>query len=251
MTVNKAQTKWFMEGVIGLLNSAKRKLRSILARRLQVPEIPVALARLKKQGFEPRLIFDVGAYRGDFARECLANWPTSKIACFEPQAHMQTELEGLPTDRVSIFRTLLGSSEKQGVHLHCAETASSVLSEHYNKHPIVSVAQTSIDIIIEKFYDGVAPDFIKADVQGYELEVLRGATKTLKNVSLLLLEINLIEIHQNVPLLHTVVEFLSERGFVAFDVCGLGRRPRDNALWQMDMLFVPIGSSLRSDKHWD
>jgi len=33
-------------------------------------------------------------------------------------------------------------------------------------------------------------------------------------------------------------------------VCGLTRRPLDQALWQTDMLFVPQQSALRADKRW-
>ena len=44
--------------------------------------------------------------------------------------------------------------------------------------------------------------------------------------------------------------WLAERGWVAFDICGLTRRPLDDALWQADMLFAPGTSELRRDKKW-
>jgi FkbM family methyltransferase len=233
------------------LNILREKLRHYLARRLRVPEIPVALERLRKQGFVPDLVFDVGAYRGDFAREILIVWPTAEIACFEPQEHVQPELRRLSGNRVSIFQTLLGSAEKQNVTLYCSETASSVLTEHFNKHPGVSAPQTTIAKIVDAHYNGRSPDLLKVDVQGYELEVLMGGESIINNVKVILLEVNLIDLHENVPLLHTIVDWMRKRDFVTFDVCGMGRRPLDDALWQIDMIFVPMNSELRRDKHWN
>jgi hypothetical protein len=45
----------------------KSSVRKALARRLHLPEIPVALERLSDLNFKPETIYDVGAYRGDFA----------------------------------------------------------------------------------------------------------------------------------------------------------------------------------------
>jgi len=65
-----------------------------------------------------------------------------------------------------------------------------------------------------------------------------------------LAEINLLDIHQNVPLLAEVVTWLSDREWITYDICGLTRRPLDQALWQADLIFVPRNSPLRADKRW-
>lgn len=49
----------------------KQKIRAYLTRKLGVPEIPLAIERLANLNFNPTQIFDVGAYRGDFADLCL------------------------------------------------------------------------------------------------------------------------------------------------------------------------------------
>ena len=40
------------------------------------------------------------------------------------------------------------------------------------------------------------PDLLKIDVQGYELEVLKGAQFSLPRIKAILIELNLIDIHQ-------------------------------------------------------
>jgi hypothetical protein len=47
--------------------SIKQKIRKYLAKKLGVPEIPLAIERLATLNFNPTQIFDVGAYQGDFA----------------------------------------------------------------------------------------------------------------------------------------------------------------------------------------
>ena len=41
-------------------------LRSYLSHRLRIPKIPGSLKSLSQLGFQPNLVFDVGAYEGEF-----------------------------------------------------------------------------------------------------------------------------------------------------------------------------------------
>src|SRR2546429_519769 len=88
----------------------RKSLRDRLARRLGVPEISRGLDLLKAVGFEPRLIFDVGAYRGDFTLACLERWPKAMIACFDVQPTALQHLKAMAArrPRVSVYPTLLG-----------------------------------------------------------------------------------------------------------------------------------------------
>jgi hypothetical protein len=108
----------------------------------------------------------------------------------------------------------------------------------------------TVDDVVEKECGGRPPELLKIDVQGYELWVLKGAAESLQGIKVVLLEINVLDIYTGVPLFHEVVSWLRERGWVAYDICGLIRRPLDQALWQADMIFVPLESPLRSDKRW-
>ena len=130
------------------------------------------------------------------------------------------------------------------------ETASSVLEEHIPQmNPARSYRMRTIDELVAN--NAVAPpDLLKLDVQGYEIEILKGAMSTLPLVSVVLAEVNLIDIHKGAPLFNEFILFMHGNGFVSYDICGFTRRPLDQALWQADFIFVPVKSSLRSDKRW-
>lgn len=231
----------------------RAKLRNYLARKLRVPEIPFALERLYAVGFQPKTIFDVGAYQGDFSQSCLSIWSNAKVACFEALEHKVLQLQQLASlnSAIQVFPGLLGAEAHEQVPLHQSETASSVMVEQSNQNfPVTFHTMRTVDSIVQEHFGGHSPDLLKLDVQGYELEVLKGAERSLPNMQVLLAEVNLLDIHQNVPLLADMIAWLDARDWVTYDICGLTRRPLDQTLWQADFIFVPRNSKLRSDKRW-
>ena len=235
-----------------MLSNIKRAIRHRLARRLGVPEIPLALERLRANHYAPEIIFDVGAYSGEFAKLCRSVWPSAKLICFEVLPHRVEELRNwcLQDGKALVVESLLGAETKSAVRFHEMQTASSVLEEHIPQSaPVRCYPMQTIDEVVKS--KGIAaPNFLKLDVQGYELEVLKGAQSTLPQVSAVLAEVNLIDIHKDAPLLDDLVLFMRDEGFVAYDICGLARRPLDQALWQADFIFVPRAGILHSDKRW-
>jgi FkbM family methyltransferase len=233
-------------------SKAKRIVRHYVARRLGTPEIPVAMERLRRNGFIPEHIFDVGAHAGEFARSCRRVWPAAKLTCFEVLPHRVSELRSWcgQNGNAMVIDCLLGADTKDAVALHEMETASSVLEEHFPPQGKTTYyPMQTVDNVVKSF-GAKPPNFLKLDVQGYELEVLRGAQISLPQISALLVETNLIDIHKGAPLLDELITFMNENNFVAYDICGLTRRPLDQALWQADFIFVPRDSHLRSDKRW-
>jgi hypothetical protein len=94
-------------------------------------------------------------------------------------------------------------------------------------------------------------DFLKLDVQGYELEVLKGFDRYLSETDVILSEVSLLDIHKGVPLIKDVLDFMHGCGFVVYDICSVStRRPLDHALWQTDLMFVKEDSAFRKDKRY-
>jgi FkbM family methyltransferase len=229
------------------------KIKSMLKKRLGVPSIAQGMERLSAVGFRPELIFDVGAYHGDFAKMCHKLWPEAKIVCFEPQESKIPILQNCASEipSLQVFQILLGAQVLNSVAFNEAETASSVLIEHIPQNfPVKHYDMTTIDNVVEKHFGGQSPAFLKLDTQGYELEILKGAQKSLAGIEIILVEVNLLDIHQNVPLLAEITQWLHEKGWAAYDICDLTRRPLDHALWQADFIFVPYTSIFRADKRW-
>ena len=56
-------------------------------------------------------------------------------------------------------------------------------------------------------------NFINIDVQGYELEVFKGATNTLKHIDYIMSEVNTDEVYEGCVLIDELDEFLVTFGF--------------------------------------
>ena len=234
-----------------MMASLLSPLKGHLKRRLGVPEVSSAMERLSAQGFTPQRVFDVGAHVGDYARICRDVWPHVTIVGFEPRQQAAAVFRSQMDENMTLYEALLGPKVRESVVLHEADTASSVLDEQVGQgHPGVLHPMLTVDTVVASDFSGRGPDLLKLDVQGYELEVLKGAEDTLGSVEVILAEVNLLDIHIGVPLLAELSSWLVERGFVAFDICGLTRRPLDDVLWQADMLFVCEDSFLMRDKRW-
>jgi FkbM family methyltransferase len=57
------------------------------------------------------------------------------------------------------------------------------------------------------------PDLIKMDVQGAELDVLKGAEKALKHCKDLILELQIVEYNKGAPLKDEVINYVEQLGF--------------------------------------
>jgi hypothetical protein len=88
--------------------------------------------------------------------------------------------------------------------------------------------------------------FLKLDVQGAEIEILRGSRDTLAKVEVIQLEVALLPYNDGAPLAADVLSFMNERNFKLYDIAGFVRvNGRD--LVQMDMIFARADSTLRPD----
>lgn len=130
------------------------------------------------------------------------------------------------------------------------ETASHVVINEASGIKYKKIQTQSLDTLLAQ-KKMPFPDFLKLDVQGHEMEVLKGAEKSLAFCSLCLLEITLINIGADTPLLCDMITFMDKRGFQAYDIPQFIRRPYDKTLYQLDVLFVKKTASWISDKRWN
>src|SRR5579864_9149770 len=101
-------------------------------RRLGVPSVERALTALAGRGFRPQVVFDVGAYHGEFATFCRTLFqPPPKVVCFEPLAAALARLRAIEAHGdITLIPGLVGAADRDRVEFHEMETASSVLPEH-------------------------------------------------------------------------------------------------------------------------
>jgi FkbM family methyltransferase len=228
----------------------KSRLKSLL----HIPDMELALQRLARIGFRPAATIDVGANVGAWSQMCRRVFPDTRILAVEPQDPLQAALRetARKLGNVTIAQTLLGARAAAAVPFYVYEFSgmSSVLRDA--EAPVVgttSVDMVTLDELVAKTQFPPA-QLMKLDVQGYELEVLRGGARTLAAVEVVLTEVSLLPLYEGAPILHEVVAFMADAGFRVYDFCSERRRPLDDALFQTDLLFVRSSSPMAGAKPW-
>lgn len=210
------------------------------------PSVNATLRYLKEWGFRPQTIVDVGAFHGDWTRFIKELYPDAAVLMIEPQDRWRLQLQDVCSyyKDVSMQSALLGADDGADVEFVEMATGSSVFEE---QSPVsrtrVAKQTTTLDTVLQAMPGWERISLLKLDVQGYELEVLKGASASLQACELVLVECSLIAVNRGCPLVGDVFGFMTARGFRLLDVCSLIRR-KDNAVWQADLLFVSNTSAL-------
>jgi len=176
------------------------------------------------------VVLDVGASDGSWARELRADGYQGRIVSFEPLAESFTALER--TADWEVHRLALGDrSGRTRLHVAANRQSSSLLpmaDRHVRAAPESAVVGAN-EVEVARLDDlgAVRPGeraYLKLDVQGAELDVLRGSAQTLGAVRVVEAELSAVELYAGQALLGEVTEHLRVAGF---DLIGLEPSFRD------------------------
>jgi FkbM family methyltransferase len=211
------------------------------------PHLKHGLAAIAERGLVAKTIVDVGAYQGEWSRLAKQIWPTSRMFMIEPNVTNKPQLTGVAEELgATLHWELLGAEEGMPVQFYVMGSGSSVMNEQSGVPRTVEARHLRrLDSLLGAIEP---PGFLKIDAQGYELQILKGTSKILSAFEAVLLEVAIIGINEGAPLLHEVLAFMKALGFVAYDIVEIHRRPLDQALNQVDIVFIREQSSLIADE---
>jgi FkbM family methyltransferase len=206
-----------------------------------------ALEQLERVGLKPATVIDVGvAYQ---TPELYQAFPEADILLVEPLAEFEPFLQKICGTYKAQY-VLAAAGEQAGtavLNVHPDKVGSSLLKEVEGASvdglprevPVVTIDQVCADRNLK------GPYVVKVDVQGAELQVLAGASETLRETEAVLLEVTLFGTMLGGPQLYDVVCRMKQLGFVLYDIYGMSYRPLDGALCQIDAVFVREHGVLR------
>jgi FkbM family methyltransferase len=199
-----------------------------------------SLRKMAAHGWIPQQIIDVGAWKGTWTVECMGLFPEARYLLIDPLPTNRDALVKLGTrcPNVLVWHGAAGSESGQ-VGIHCHEDQSSALAanvEEWRGTQTIMAPMRTLDSFLETG-EIKPPQLLKADVQGFELEVLRGATAVLQSLDAALIEVSFQELYAGQPFAHHIVTHMADAGFRIFDICTYAQGP-DDVLVQSDFLFV-------------
>ena len=206
----------------------------------------IALKRIRELGITPRTIFDVGVATG--TKGLYGVFPDVRYVMVEPLVEsapfMEELLQTYPGSIAVQAAAGRAPGEAEFVVDPTLSGSSFLLKPKFGETRTVPIV--TLDGLVEQ-HQLEGPFIVKLDVQGYELEVLAGAEQTLKQTQAVIAEASLWADKKRAGMakLIDLMNWFNDHGFVLYDVAQIVRRKLDDAIAEMDLVFVPADSPLR------
>lgn len=144
----------------------------------------------------------------------------TNIVMVEPQPGIFDYLKSVVGPEVVLINKALGAyNGTVKLNPSSTGTSTSVLKPklHLTQHPDIIFTGQQIEVPISRLddlgLDRTLYNFLNIDVQGYELEVLKGGTDHLQHVQYIISEVNRDEVYENCAKVEEVDKFLAGFGF--------------------------------------
>lgn len=166
-------------------------------------------------------VVDGGANKGRTVDRFLTLYPHARVCAYEPLPRLARKLAKrfADTPGVLVRPVALGSSPAV-LTLNVLESATcsslldptGILEKHADKP--MGLAQTvDVDVVRLDAELADAPDVVKLDLQGFELEALKGLGELIGGVKAVLCEVSFTSMYRGQPLGPEVIAWMEARGF--------------------------------------
>lgn len=198
------------------------------------------------------LILDIGANDGGFVRELSDTGISVDFLSIEPTsaAHGKLLNRSRSNPRWHVARRLCIGNKTGTVEINVSanSVSSSLLpivdksvdaNKETNYRSSESVDMITIDILSSENpkLEGAQRIMLKADTQGFELEVLRGAQSTLDRIEVIYLELSLTDVYQGAQYFDEVISHIQEKNYECIGLFPGFTNPETYDMLQVNGLF--------------
>ena len=201
------------------------------------------------RNFNIQTILDVGANEGQYASQIFGSGYKGKIYSFEPISEVYKTLKKTAGDSQKwlTFNQGIGSREEE---VMINVSANFVSSSIFNVSRASTDAEPQTQTVrkekikittIDNFFSANTFEkniLLKLDIQGFELEALKGAINSLPQLKVIQSELSFVKLYDNIPLYDEVIKFLEEHGYEIFTIMPGFRDNVTGRLFQADGIFV-------------
>lgn len=206
---------------------------------------------LRTVGFNPLTVFDAGAFVGQWTANTASVFTDAKYVLIEPNPGSMESARKQLADHAPtpVFVEAAVGATAGTAYLNIwsreAGQGSSLLG-HVAGAPqeAIKVTVTTLDAIAEQL--GRYPELVKLDLQGFELEALKGSARVLATARIFMIEFGCLPAYINRVSPRELLDHMYDSGYVLYDVVDLLYRPYDGALTGGDFFFVKKDDDLRS-----
>jgi FkbM family methyltransferase len=197
---------------------------------------------IKIAGFNPTFIVDIGANTGTWTREFISFFANTKVLMIEPQEwlvpHFQDILCG------NIFYLPCGVSNKNDILKFTLHERDDSCSFIYSEEEAKKMGLEQKEIPVKTLNSIIAegnfpvPDIIKIDAEGFDLEVIEGASDFYGKTEIFLVEASVCNnVYRNT--VAKIISKMDECGYLMYEITDMNRPFEESPiLWLIEIAFV-------------
>ena len=233
------------------------KIKSEIFLRKVTEKFNVDLKMTDEEGFikllhykKIDLVLDVGANVGQYAQSLLGLGYKGNIVSFEPLSNAYNLLSK-KAKKYSNWNVAekIGLGDYDGeaqINVSKNSVSSSLLNmseEHINASPDAlyinkeTIKVKKLDSVFDQYKENFKNIFLKIDTQGFEEQVLKGASKSLSKIKGLQLELSLVPLYENQKLFIEMVEIIKSFGFNVYSIQQGFTNKQTGRVLQVDTVF--------------
>jgi FkbM family methyltransferase len=196
---------------------------------------------LKDLDYNPKLVIDIGAHKGDWSRGAQSIFSDSYFILIEPQTDLINEDDYfVRSEKVHVFHEAIGDFDGLAyLNHHQRRDSFYITRNRSNKEDLVfdKVKISTLDSFVDKeLAHFPKADVLKIDAEGLDMKVLIGAEQTLKHIELVFVEAGINnQRFQNSAL--EVINKMKNYDFRLIDITDLNRPFDIKFLWNVELAF--------------
>ena len=199
---------------------------------------------LKRLGFEPRHVIDVGANHGAWTRRALKYFPDCSFTLVEPQDHLKVHIKDLLTSRHDVNWVHAGAGDEHGKMLLTIWDKDHSSTFVLSKEEAAERGFDQVEVDVLTLNEIVAqsglpkPDMVKIDAEGFDLKVIQGASDLIGETEIFLLEVAVCDPVFSECRIEKCLAVMKNHGYVMFEMTEVVRLPKHWAFWNCELAFI-------------
>ena len=169
----------------------------------------------KKFNIDFKNVLDIGAAAGDWSAYVKKSYPNAKFTLIEPNKLHNERMKSMG----KVHNVYLRDEVTEKEFYVCKDPFQQTGNGFYKEKSNVPFDKTSVKTqLLDTVVGDEKYDLIKLDVQGAELEVIKGGMMTILNAKWLQVEVPMFEYNTGAPSMYNLLGNLKAIGFYPFDI---------------------------------
>ena len=223
------------------LMTDKYKLNHKYHNKNQIVNTNFILKSLKNKNFNPNYIVDVGCGHGEWTKKMMKFFENSNFVLFDANEDNKKKLDQLVIENKNIMYhiTLLSDDNKDYEFFKMGYGSSVYEEQTTHKREVKNIKSQRLIDVLPSDLKKSNNNMIKLDVQGSELNILKGLDDLINKFEIIILETSLHNYNKGAPLFNEVLTFMTNKNYKLYDLFDFKRLGNDESfLLQFDCVFV-------------